>query len=188
MKFVSLYGLCLALMLLPSFRSGAQNTAISTNVADYAMLGTLNVSLSHSAARHWSLEAGAKYNPFSFNEGNYEKQMQNRQILLATGLRYWPWHVFSGWWFSAKAQFQEYNQGGILSPETSEGDRFGGALGAGYTYMLHKNLNLDFGLGFWAGYDIFTTYDCPVCGVEVDAGKKFFVLPNEVVLALTYVF
>ena len=188
MKRISLNGLCLALILLSSLKGAAQNTAVSTNVADYAMLGTMNVSISHSAARHWSLEAGAKYNPFSFNDGDVEKQMQNRQILLATGLRYWPWHVFSGWWLSAKAQFQEYSQGGILSRKTTEGDRFGGALGAGYTYMLRKHLNLDFGLGMWAGYDAFTTYDCPLCGVEIEAGRRFFVLPSEVVMALTYVF
>lgn len=188
MKALKSIGLCLALLAFPALKGLSQNTAISTNMADYAMLGTMNIALSHSASRHWSLEAGAKYNPFSFNEGDAEKQRQNRQMLFSAGVRYWPWHVFSGWWFSGKAQYQEYNQGGILSRETSEGDRFGGSFGAGYTYMLRKHLNLEFGLGMWAGYDSFVTYDCPRCGVSVDSGKKFFLLPNDIILALTYVF
>ena len=54
--------------------------------------------------------------------------------------------------------------------------------------MLRKHLNLEFGLGMWAGYDSFSTYDCPVCGVTIDSGKKFFLLPSELVMALTYVF
>ena len=188
MKRLLFAGLFLAMMMFPSLRGMSQDSALSTNIADYAMLGTMNISYSRSAAMHWSLEAGAKYNPFSFNKGDAEKQMQNRQFVISAGLRYWPWHVFSGWWFAAKAQFQEYNQGGMLSRETSEGDRFGGVLGAGYTYMLRKHLNLEFGLGMWAGYDSFSTYDCPVCGVTIDSGKKFFLLPSELVMALTYVF
>ena len=50
------------------------------------------------------------------------------------------------------------------------------------------NLNLDFGIGFWGGYDRYTVYACPVCGLTTDAGEKVFFLPNDMILALVYVF
>ena len=78
----------------------AQKTAVTLNMADYMMLGTLNVGAGVSVARHWTLEAAAKYNPFSY--GPEENRMQNRQQVYNAGVRYWPWHVFSGWWISAK--------------------------------------------------------------------------------------
>ena len=155
-------------------------------MADYMMLGTLNVGAGVSVARHWTLEAAAKYNPFSY--GPEENRMQNRQQVYNAGVRYWPWHVFSGWWISAKAQYQEYNHGGVFSRETREGDRMGAGLGAGYTYMVNRRLNLEFGLSGWAGWDRYAVYECPVCGFTLERGQKVFFLPNELVLALTYVF
>ncbi len=54
--------------------------------------------------------------------------------------------------------------------------------------MLGKHVNLDFGLGVWGGYDKYGSYSCPTCGVTTDAGARFFVLPDEVLVAITYVF
>lgn len=58
----------LALAVLPHC-AGAQEFAVSTNLADYADLGTLNFEASYGIARHWSLVAGAKYNPFTYKTG-----------------------------------------------------------------------------------------------------------------------
>ncbi len=54
--------------------------------------------------------------------------------------------------------------------------------------MLGKHFNIDFGLGFWTGYDKFSVYACPVCGVTENTGSKFFILPSDVMIALSYVF
>jgi hypothetical protein len=64
----------------------------------------------------------------------------------------------------------------------------GAGLGAGYTYMVNRRLNLEFGLSGWAGWDRYAVYECPVCGFTLERGQKVFFLPNELVLALTYVF
>ena len=45
---------------------GAQNVALSTNLAGYAFLGTMNVEASYALAQHWSVNAGMRYNPFTF--------------------------------------------------------------------------------------------------------------------------
>lgn len=168
--------------------SAAQEVSISTNAVDYANLGTLNVEASYALARHWCMTAGLKYNPFTWRADNESGIMQNRQAVYAAGVRYWPWHVYSGWWMAAKGQYQLYNIGGISSLETQEGDRFGAGVAAGYSYMLHKHLNLELGVGAWGGLDRFTLYSCPRCGRVVREGDDFFFMLNDVLLSVTYVF
>lgn len=164
----------------------SQNLSVSTNLADYAMLGTVNAGASVSVARHWTVDASVKYNPFKYGSGNEVKQY--RQRLVSAGARWWPWYVYSGWWISGKAQYQEFTKGGFVSEETSEGDRYGGNITAGYSYMVGKHLNMEFGLGMWGGYEKYTTYACPHCGAIVDEGEKYFILPSDIIVSLSYIF
>lgn len=163
-----------------------QELSLSTNVLDYANLGTLNAELSCGVARHWTVAAGVRYNPFRYGEGDGEKANCQRSFEL--GARYWPWHIYSGWWMSGHMRGQEYNVGGIRSSESVEGERYGGGLSMGYTYMIGRHFNLDVGAGFWAGYDIYTSYRCPHCGRIVDSGRKIFILPNDFLLSFAYIF
>lgn len=166
----------------------AQKFSLSVNLLECASLGTMNLDASYAVGRHWSVTAGARYNPFTYHKGEPGRQFQARQQSYAVGVRAWPWHIMSGWWFAGKGRWQEYNVGGILGPETREGDRFGGSLSAGYALMLSPHLNLEFGLGVWAGVDVYKVYSCPLCGLTVDSGNKFFVLPDDIMISLAYVF
>ncbi|MBO4633977.1 MAG: DUF3575 domain-containing protein [Bacteroidales bacterium] len=177
---------CLLLTLASLFTAGAQQWALSTNVADYANYGTLNMEGSVAAGQHWSITAVAKYNPFLFQKDG--EPLSARQRVYGAGVRFWPWHVYSGWWAGAKLQYQEYNRGGIQGPATDEGDRYGVGLSGGYSYMLTPHWNLDFGVGFWSGYDRFVTYSCPVCGLTQQRGQRLFFLPNDILMSLVYVF
>ena len=176
------------LCLLLPLTAQAQNIALSTNVAGYADFGTLNAEASMSVARQWRITAGVKYNHFMFKAGEDGHDLSNKKRLFAAGARFWPWHVYSGWWFAAKMQYQEYNRGGIVSQETVEGDRVGIGATFGYTYMLAKHLNLELGIGGWAGADFYTVYECPVCGLTVGGGRKAFILPNDIIVAISYIF
>ena len=164
----------------------AQNFSVATNVLDYVNLGTLNMEASCGLAKQWSVSAGVKYNPFTFGEG--KGVYAGRQRSIDAGARFWPWHIYSGWWMSGKVKWQEYCMGGITSSQSSEGDRFGGALSAGYSFMLNTHLNLDIGLGLWGGYDKYIAYECLKCGKVIDTGEKFFVLPNDILLTISYIF
>lgn len=165
----------------------AQQFSVSTNVMGYVDFGTLNMEASYAFARHWSVTAGARFNPFTFYPDT-DEQMQRRQQAYNIGIRMWPWHTFAGWWVAGKLQYQEYSRGGIVSRDTEEGDGYGIGFSAGYTYMLHPNLNLEFGLGLWSGVKKYRIYDCPSCGVTQEEGTKGFILPNEIIIALSYVF
>lgn len=180
--------LAAAAFILPGWKSEAQTLSLSTNLLDYACLGTLNADVSYSLSRRWSVTAGARYNPFTFRKGDPDKQFQLRQQSYSLGARLWPWHIWSGWWFAGKLRYQEYNSGGIRSLETREGDRFGAGLYAGYTYMLTSHLNIEFGLGLWSGLDVYRCYSCPVCGVTLESGKTHFILPDDIMISLAYVF
>lgn len=184
-KYIIVVSVFMLTMALPSF---AQKFSLSTNILDYACLGTLNLDASYSLTRRWGLVVGARYNPFTFNEGDVDNQFQYRQLSYAAGARLWPWHTMSGWWFAGKLRYQEYCYGGIFSEGAEEGDRFGAGLYAGYTHMLSKHLNLEFGVGFWGGIGFYRRYSCPVCGMTVGTGRKYFLLPDDLMISLAYVF
>ena len=166
----------------------AQQWSVATNAIDWLHFGTMNVEASVAASRHISANISARVNPWTFHKGDPSKQMQNRHQTYAAGIRYWPWHIYSGWWLSGMAQYQEYNRGGIISQQTEEGDAFGFSLGGGYSMMVHEHLNIDFGLTVWGGQKTYITYACPSCGRITDKGSKWFVMPNELRVALQYIF
>lgn len=163
-----------------------QEWSVSTNMAAYADFGTLNAEVGYALGRHWNAAASFRYNPFTFESDG--EPLQSRQRTFAAGARYWPWHIYSGWWLSGKAQYQEYNRGGIRSPETREGERFGAGVAGGYSYMLTPWLNLDVGVGVWSGMDRFSVYECPVCGLTLEKGRKVFFLPDDLRVALSLIF
>lgn len=168
--------------------SNGQNWSISTNLMDYVSLGALNAQGSAGVGRRVTIEASARVNPWTFHKGDPDKQMQNRHQTYAAGVRYWPWHIYSGWWVSGMAQYQEYNRGGIISQSTEEGDAFGLSLGAGYSLMLHEHINMDFGLSFWTGQKAYVRYACPSCGKITENGSQWFIMPNELRVAIQYIF
>ena len=75
-----------------------------------------------------------------------------------------------------------------MSREAEEGDRFGIGLYAGYTHMISKHFNVELGLGGWGGMALFKRYSCPVCGMTLGAGRKYFLLPDDLIVSLAYVF
>lgn len=166
----------------------AQKFSISTDLLGYAALGTMNADVSYALSRRWSVIAGARYNPFTFREGDRQRQFQYRQQSYSLGVRLWPWHTWSGWWIAGKLRYQEYNFGGVFSRDTEEGDRFGTGFYAGYTHMLAPHFNIEFGFGLWTGLAIYRRYSCPVCGITEEYGRKFFILPDDVMISIAYVF
>ena len=150
--------------------------ALRTNIAELAQGATLDMEASVGFSRHWSADADVRYNPY-FDA--------LRQRSFGVGARYWPWYVYSGVWLSGKARYQEYS---MASSATEEGDRYGGSLTAGYSRMLGRHLNLDFGLGLWGGYETYSVYACETCGRIRERGAKYFLRPDQLILALTLVF
>lgn len=181
----------LTAVLLTIFTTPAmgQKWSISTNLIDYANLITLNAEGNYSLSQHWSITLNSKYNPFIFNaKKGPGKQFQNKSLILACGAKFWPFFVYSGFFYGFKFQWQQYNRGGISSPETFQGDAFGAGLNFGYALMLSKNFNLEFGIGLWGGWSKYISYSCPKCGRETGRDDRWFVYPNDIQISIAYTF
>ena len=188
----------LALCLIMTPALSAQEFSLSTNVLDWANLGTANLQAGLSVSRHLSLHAGARYNNWNFGSAEKGTAFQNRARTASLGMRIWPWNVYSSWWMGLKAQLEEYNRGGVFRRElTEEGTAAGVGLGFGYSRMISNHWNLDFGLGGWFGKAWYTQYRCPRCGRVVsrsdgtpirDATRWFLLPSNDMQVTLTYIF
>ena len=177
----------------------SQQLSISSNLLDWANLGTANVQAGVSVSRHITMHAAARYNPWHYAPGKDGGRFQNCARTAAVALRWWPWNVYSSWWTGARVQVEEYNRGGLFGVQkTEEGLAAGAGIGAGYSRMLSSHLNLDLGIGIWAGRTRYTLYRCPRCGrilsdevtgEPVKDSRKWFLLPSsDVQVSLTYVF
>lgn len=179
--------LSLLIGLLVCHAASAQRWSVGMNAADLLSLGTFGVEGSVAANGHITVNAEARINPWTFNRGK-ENQLQDRKQSYAVGMRWWPGTVYSGWWLGADGRYEQYNRGGIFGKSTEEGDAAGLGLSGGYSLTVAPHLNMDFGVGLWGGHTWYTTYACPTCGKVTDEGKKWFVLPSKVIMALVYVF
>ena len=186
-RLVCLCAAVLGLLCFPGGNAFAQRWSIATNVVDYINMGTLNIESSVAIAQHYSFAAGVRYNPWTLHYGKKDMQFENRKKCLYAGLRYWPWHIYSGWWTGLQLQYQEYNRGGAFIRQAEEGDAYGLGLSIGYTLMIHKSFNIEFGAGAWAGAAAYTAYSCPYCGKIIEQGNKFFIWPNNVMVSLVYI-
>ena len=156
----------------------AQRFSVGTNAVDWMTLGTVNAEASVAASQHVSVHAGAELNPWTFRSGEKDRQFQIRQNSYWGGVRWWPWHVYSGWWAGGDLRYTVYNEGGIIRRETEEGNAAGAGVYGGYSVMLSEWWNLDLGLGILGGWKRYTRYACPLCGVVTGSGDAAFVMPD----------
>ena len=187
MRRFSSVPLLAAALLFSAPAARAQRFSAGSNLVDWLSFGTLNADASVAVSQHYSLHIGAELNPWTFRAGSQEKQMQMRQNSYWGGLRWWPWHIYSGWWIGADLRYTLYNAGGIVSRRTEEGEAWGAGAYGGYAVMLNEYLNLDLGIGLWGGYKTYRQYACPVCGPLLEAGDKAFLLPDARI-ALQFIF
>lgn len=167
--------------------------SVGVNLGDAVQFGTISANAQFAVSRHWSVEIWAKYNNWSWNNDLAQERLRQAQMSVSAGTRYWFWNAYSGWWLGARAQWQEYSKGGLVSDGKEEGDAFGAVIGAGYSLMLGRRWNLDFGLTAWGGAKKFVYYEsagerCPTCGKSTDEGVRGFFLPSEAIIAVQYVF
>lgn len=164
----------LVILVFPS-ECMAQRVSLSANMMELASEGTIGLEASYGAARRLSVGVGASVNP-------------SAQQSYKVSARYWPWHIYSGWWLSGAVKYQEYNANAYSSIPFSEGDKVGASVSGGYSRMLTPHLNLDFGLGLWYGRDYYTTYSCRKCGRIVERGARTFLKPSDFAVALSWIF
>ena len=177
----------LLFLLGAPFMTRAQKVSLGTDAIQWANFGTVNIDLGVSVHQHLSFSAGGRFNPWEFGRNNVKVHYHQKGAYL--GCRYWPWYVFSGWWFGAKVQYMDYSRTGIWRPALEEGKRLGAGFSFGYTVMLSEKINLEFGAGSWGGYELdYALYECPVCMDLRDSGARGFIDIDNVSVSIFYVF
>lgn len=183
---IRILSVTVTVLLLCSQLLRAQKWSIGTNLLDYANFLTINAEAGVSLHQHWSLTAEGRYNPFYF-QGRSSK-IQNKKLAISAGARYWPFFVYSGFYYGARLQWCRYSSGGIFSQKAREGDAFGMGLNFGYSLMLTKHLNIEFGIGLWFGGTTFREYRSLPCGKLTDWGTKAFIAPDDIQINILYYF
>lgn len=175
--------------------------ALSTNSVDWIWYVTPNIEVQYAVHRRWTLDATAKYNNWTYHDKDADKRNRQCRQEYSLGFRFWPWYTYSGWWFGANAQYQDYSRRQFRNIyRKEEGDAFGLSVGGGYSVQIKPWLNLDFGIGIWGGRKYFKVYEsadwaCPECGKRVDRtdgseipSRGWFVLPNYALASLMFIF
>lgn len=168
----------------------AQKWAVSTNALTWLNLGTINAEGSMGIGEHFTLNAGFTANPWKLTTPTYV-QLKNRQYGGYIGAKYWPWHVFSEWWIGAKVQYKNFEQAGLLTSGLMEGAALGAGLSGGYSLMIGKHFNLDFGLGVWGGRLLeYRKYKTEVADNNriVEEGPRNFIFMDNIMVSLVYIF
>ena len=168
----------------------AMRYAVSTNLLDWINNGTINADFGISVAQHWSIHAAGRSNPWTFHYTADGERYRDIQYVASLGARWWAWYVYSGWWAGAKVQWANFMGKNILSNKLQDGRNATGlGLQGGYTLMLSKHLNLDFGLGVWGGA-LFRheVYDAEAQTTRTYGGTAWFIAPDSISISLMYVF
>lgn len=156
----------------------SQKYSIGTNIAGITT-ATLNLELSASFNRNLSIHLPLSWNPFTLKG--------NRKLLhlgLQPGVRWWFWHVYSGFFGAAQLNLIRYNCG--LSKYRFDGKGYGVSISAGYSKMVSRRWNLDFEAGVAIGRLIHDCYERVRCGEYLFSEDKIRVLPGRVSIAVVY--
>ena len=179
--------------------TSAQVFSVSTNIGEWANFATMNIEVGMGISRHGSLHFGARINPWTFGitdqEASYEdivsdkrKIISQNKTALSLSARIWPWFNFSGWWIRPKVQYSRYDRGGLFTPQRHEGYAVGMGIGGGYAWMFNERWNVDIGLSGWLGYQNERVFERMNSQEKKDPKGSFFILPDEIIIGIVYVF
>ena len=185
-KGAGLFIVAMTATILFAVDAKAQNYSLSTNVLGWATLGTVNAEAGMPVSKNFTVHLQGEYNPFHYDLGGRRRQFKHLKV--SAGTKYWPWFVHSGWFISGYADWFKYSTGGVFNKKSYEGNAWGVTIGGGYALILGKGLNLEMGLGAFAGVTDYTRFACIVCGEIEKKKKKVIVTPDNVLIQLTFLF
>lgn len=163
----------------------ARYIAFGFNAFDVINLVTLNVSADINLTKHMALGLVGKFNPWVFNKGTDKEKFDNKRMVYLN-TKFYPWYIYDGWHFDVMGGWCDYTQRNSEGL-TESGNKFGAGLGAGYTYILTKHLNLELGVGFWLGQKSYNTTPNLASSTVVSSGKEFFIEAYNVQIGLSWV-
>lgn len=158
---------------------------LNVNFVDLGNLLTLNLGADVGLSKHVALGVVGKVNPWVFNKETDNAKFDNKTMGYLTA-KYYPWNIFSGLHFDVMGGASGYTQRG-QEGTVDRGYKVGGGIGAGYTYVISKHLNLEIAAGAWIGNKNYDTLPALNDGKVLSSSSKFFVEPYELKIGLSWV-
>lgn len=192
-----LHRITILLMLLvgASDLYGQDLLAVKTNLLYGGYTRTPNLGVEIGLAPRWTLELSGAYNPFNLQGSDAD----NRKLVhwvASPEIRYWTCQRFNGHFLGLHGLYGNYNIGGYNLPllfgkgsdaYRYEGRGMGGGVSYGYSLVLGKRWNLEFTAGIGLLYLNYDRYDCPKCGLKVEAdARKLFFGPTRAGISLSF--
>lgn len=177
-----------------------QDFMVGVNFGELARFGTLNVTVGYALNQHWSLDVEGRVNPWTFGKMDETAEFfdtvdyANKSVFckgesIAVGVRYWPWYFLSEGWVALRGRCASYDYGGwILGTERHRGVGYGASIGAGWCFMLTKDMNLVLGIYGWGGYRKERVYPDLYFVNRFEGREGWFVAFDEVVVSLVFCF
>lgn len=161
----------------------AQFYSLRTNMVGLGT-GNLNLELSMTMNRKWSLHIPVQYNPFVFRDNK-----QFRNLTIEPAVRYWFVESYNKNFVSLYGIASRFHVGGLFGHRFRyDGKGFGAGLSYGHAYTLSSRFNIEWEVGaglIWADYD---KYRCKHCGAKIGSESKLYFLPTKIAVNIVYLF
>lgn len=157
----------------------AQNFSIGSSLTASA-LGSLNIEASGAISRKLSFHLPVIWAPFQFKE-----KIKLKIFAIQPGIRWWFWHVYSGFFAGTYATYARFNAG--IYSYRHDGYALGVSLSGGYTRMLSRRWNIEIELGgglFHTKYDLFRNESC---GEYLNSISDVRLIPSKVNISFVYI-
>ncbi|MBQ0024465.1 MAG: DUF3575 domain-containing protein [Bacteroidales bacterium] len=162
-----------------------RNWALSFTLLDFSM--SINADLQKAVARNWTTDVQFRYNPWEFVK-SAAYMSQDVKYQAQVGVRYWPWYTFSGLWLKGALQAQNYRRGGFEGIRPEMGNKYGVAASVGYSLMITKWFNIDFGAGLWGGFKRYQVFADQNFETVKEKGGNGFISGNELSVSASFIF
>ena len=184
-QFIKCLGI-LGILVCGVPKASAQYYSLSSNILGLGT-GNLNLELSATAGRKWTVHLPVTYNPFTYNFIGENAKMQN--LTAQPGVRYWFRESYMRGFIGIHGTASRYHLGWKeLSKYRYDGWAAGGGLSLGYAKMLSKRWNLEFEAGVDLLYADYDKYECRTCGFFSGNEKKILVAPTKIAVSMVYLF
>lgn len=151
--------------------------AIGTDAVQWAMLGCINGEASYCLGHNWALEAGIRYNPFTFLKGS-RRQTHLRQLTPSLGIQYWTDEIRHGWFIETKALAGIYSVANLCRDNYFDGQAVAAGIGGGWCKPFAERWLLSVGAGIMIVLHDTTYYMGPVCGRICGKEKGLAAVPD----------
>ena len=197
-KQFSIFAVYSFLALCLSITTSAQESCSETD-STFALRTNLlwdaaaepNLAFDVRVSDHVTLGFAAGLKPWPrwgfWNWDNSGRNSHWRNFAVVPQARWWPEHVWDGWFVGTDFIYTHYNVGAVrfpfgMYPQVCDfrlqGSFWGGGIFFGHSWWIADNWRIEAEAGLAAGLAAYDRYDCPHCGTRLGREHKAALVPK----------